>query len=92
MVVSAQRITVSTTAVALNTDADTVGGTKLVIRNTDATAANAVALGGATVTAGTGFELAGAGATITLELGLGEQVYAIRSTAADVVLSVLRIG
>ena len=93
MAVSAQRITVSTTAVALNTDADTVGGTTLVIKNMDATATNAVDLGPSTVAAGGGFEVAG-GAMITLELGIGDQVYAIRGTgaAADPVLSVLRIG
>lgn len=88
MAVSAQRITVSTAAVALNTDTDTVGGTTLVIKNTSANAAD---LGPSTVTATTGFDLA-AGATVTVELGLGEQLYAIRSAAADATLSVLRIG
>lgn len=88
MAVSAQRITVSTTAVALNTDTDTVGGTTLVIKNTSANAAD---LGPSTVAATTGFDLA-AGATVTVELGLGEQLYAIRSAAADATLSVLRSG
>jgi hypothetical protein len=72
----------------LNTDTDTVGGTTLVIKNTSANAAD---LGPSTVTATTGFDLA-AGATVTVELGLGEQLYAIRSAAADATLSVLRIG
>lgn len=88
MAVTAQRITVSTTAVALNTDADVIGGTKLVVKNTSANAAD---LGPAGVTAGTGFDLA-AGATVTLELGPGEQLYAIRSAAADATVAVLRAG
>ena len=88
MAVSAQRITVSTTAVALNTDTDSVGGTTLVVKNTSANAAD---LGPSTVTATTGFDLA-AGASVTVELGLGEQLYAIRSAAADATLSVLRLG
>jgi hypothetical protein len=89
MAVSAQRVTVSTTAVALNTDVDTRGGTTLVIKNTSANAAD---LGPSTVTAGTGLDLA-AGATVgPLELGPGEQLFAIRSAAADATVAVLRIG
>jgi hypothetical protein len=86
--VTAQRVTVSTTAAALNTDSDTRGGTTLVIKNTSANAAD---LGPSTVTASTGFDLA-AGATLTVELGPGEQLFAIRSAAADATLAVLRIG
>jgi hypothetical protein len=49
------------------------------------------AIGPATVTAGTGLDLA-AGATVTLKLKAGELVYAIRSAGADATISVLRIG
>jgi hypothetical protein len=85
MAVSAARVTVSTTAVALNTN-DT-GGSRLLIKNTDVT--NAVDLGTSTVTAGTGFPLA-AGVTVELDVDPGEVVSAIRSAGADVVLAVFR--
>lgn len=85
MAVSAQRITVSTTAVALNT-IDT-GGTRLVVKNTDAT--NGADLGASTVAAGSGFPLA-PGVTVTTPVDSGEVLYAIRSAGADVVLAVLR--
>lgn len=89
MAVTAQRVTVSTVAVALNTDTDTRGGTSLVVKNTSANAAD---LGPSTVTAGTGFDLA-AGATLgPVELGPGEVLYAIRSAAADATLAVVRMG
>lgn len=88
MALTAQRLTISTTAVALNTDADTRAGCTLVIKNTSANAAD---LGPAGVTATTGFDLA-AGATVTVELGPGEILHAIRSAAADATLAVLRIG
>jgi hypothetical protein len=52
------------------------------------TSANPADLGAATVTAGTGYSLP-AGATVQLTLNPGDQVYAIRSGAADAVLSVL---
>jgi len=89
MAVTFGRFTVSTTAVALNTETGAVAGTHLVVRNADET--NAVDLGGPTVTAGAGFALA-AGQSVTLDLAGGEQLYAIRSAAADVVLHVLRTG
>src|SRR2546428_9309842 len=57
MAVSAQRITVSTTAVALN--AASPAGQTLLLKNTSANAAD---LGAAGVTAGTGFHLAAGGA------------------------------
>lgn len=85
MAVSAARVTVSTSAVALNSA--TGGGSRLIVRNTDAT--NGVDIGASNVTAGTGYRLL-AGQTLTLELLGGEQFYAIRSAAADVVCDVLR--
>lgn len=84
MAVSAQRITVSSTAVALNS-ADTKGLT-LVIKNTSANAAD---LGPANVTAGAGFDLA-AGATITAFVRPGEVLFAIRSAGVDATIAVLR--
>lgn len=85
MSVTVNRVTVSTTAVALNAVGSS--GTTLKIKNTDAT--NAVDLGTSTVTAGTGYPLA-AGETITLDADPGDGVYAIRSAGADVVLAILR--
>lgn len=84
MVVSAQRFTVSTTAVALNTAA--TAGARLTVKNTSANAAD---LGSSAVAAGAGFDLA-AGATAVIELGPGDVLYGIRSAAADATLSVLR--
>lgn len=91
MAATSAQVTVSTTAVALNAaETDVVGGTVLYVKNTDAT--NGAALGGSAVTAGTGYRLP-AGITVgPLELPAGEQLYAIRSAAADVVLDVLRLG
>ncbi len=89
MAVTHARVTVSTVAVALNTESGATSGTKLVVKNIDST--NAADLGDSSVTAGNGFSLA-AGATVTVELAHGEQLYAIRSGAADVVLTVLRTG
>lgn len=90
MAITATRVTVSTTAVALNpAEADTVAGVKLVLKNTSANAAD---LGPSGVTAGAGFDLA-AGATVgPLELSAGEQLFAIRSAAADATIAVLRLG
>ncbi|MCY1141712.1 hypothetical protein OWR29_27255 [Actinoplanes sp. Pm04-4] len=86
MAVTAQRITASTTPVALNTAAGS--GERLIIKNTSANAAD---LGGPTVAAGAGFDLA-AGATVgPIDLDPGDVVYAIRSAAADATLSVLRV-
>lgn len=89
MAITAARVTVSTTAVALNVaEADVVSGSVLVLKNTSANAAD---LGPAGVTAAAGFDLA-AGATVTVELAAGDQLFAIRSAAADAVITVLRIG
>lgn len=86
MPLSAARVTASTTAVALNT-AHPTKPVKLFITNTSANAAD---LGTAAVAAGTGFSLP-ANATASIELEPGDVLYAIRSAAADAVLSVLRV-
>jgi hypothetical protein len=84
---TAARVTVAATAVALN--AASTAGQRLLIVNTDSTAANAADLGGPDVTAGAGAPLAG-GASLTVELAPGDVLYAIRSTANSPVLAVLR--
>ncbi len=89
MALTAERVTVSTTAVALN-GADTgPSGAGVTVKNTHAT--DALVLGGSDVTASTGFSLV-AGATITIPLTFGEQVYAIRGASADITAHVLRTG
>lgn len=75
MAATAERVTVSTTAVE-----------RLTLKNTSANAAD---LGASTVTAATGFDLA-AGATVSVELDPGDVLYAIRSAAADATIAVLR--
>jgi hypothetical protein len=77
-------VTVSTSAVALNT-AEDVGRT-LILKNTSANAAD---LGPAGVTAAGGFDLA-AGATVTVPLKPRDVLYAIRSGGADATIAVLR--
>lgn len=84
MAVTAARITVSTSAVALNTAS--TAGVQLTLKNTSANAAD---LGASTVAAGAGFDLA-SGATVTVDLGPGDVLYAIRSAAADATIAVLR--
>lgn len=84
MAVSAQRIVVSTTALALNTAS--TGGQRLKLKNTSANAAD---LGAAGVAAGAGFDLA-AGVTVDVQLSPNEVLFAIRSGAADAVIAVLR--
>lgn len=84
MAVTAARVTVSTTAVALNTSSS--GGMSLCIKNTSANAAD---LGATGVTATNGFDLA-AGATVTIDLRPGDVLFAIRSAAADATLAILR--
>lgn len=86
MALTAARVTVSTTAVALNT-AHPTKPTKMFITNTSANAAD---LGGSGVTAGAGFSLP-ANASASIELDPGDVLFAIRSAAADAVLSVLRV-
>lgn len=85
MSVTTARVTVSTTAVALN-PADEQGAL-LIVKNTSANAAD---LGPAAVTAAAGFDLA-AGATVTIQLDAGDVLYAIRSGASDATIAVLRL-
>jgi hypothetical protein len=88
--VQSARITVSTSAVALDAlETDAVAGTKVVVTNQDAT--NSVDLGDASVAAGAGYELK-AGKTVQIDLPKGEQLYAIRTGGADVRVDVLRAG
>jgi hypothetical protein len=88
MALTAARVTVSTSAVALNTAGQ--DGGYLVIKNLDGT--NGADLGTSAVTAGTGFPLPGAATpvAVTVFVKPGDVLYAIRSAGADVVLSVLR--
>lgn len=84
MAVSAARITVSTSAVALNTAS--TAGQRLTLKNTSANAAD---LGSSGVTATNGFDLA-AGATVTVEVAPGDVLFAIRSGGTDATIAVLR--
>ena len=84
MAISAQRITASTSAVALNS-ASTAGVT-LVITNTSANAAD---LGPSSVTAGAGYSLAG-NASVTVKVQPNDVLYAIRSGASDATLAIIR--
>lgn len=77
MAVSVERVTVETTAVALNPAG--TGGTILRIKN----GAAAIDLGGSGVTAGTGFEVAASG-EVTVELDSGDVLYAICATSSVV--------
>lgn len=90
MALNSEQVTVSTVAIALTAaETDTISGASVIVRNTDAT--NGVALGNGAVAAGTGYRLL-AGASVTVALRAGEQLYAIRTGAADVVVDVLRTG
>jgi hypothetical protein len=91
MAVSAARVTVSTSAVALNPAESGVAGGRLFVKNTAAVEADVLVLGASDVTASTGFALA-AGATLDLPYSYGERVYAIRGASADIVAHVLRLG
>ena len=86
MAVTAGRVAVSSTAVALNT-ASTDGG-RLILKNVSEPAAD-VDLGPVGVTAGAGFSLLD-GETVTIQVDPGEVVYAIRSAAVDASIAVLR--
>jgi hypothetical protein len=90
MAATSAQVLVSTTAVALNTDADTAAGTKMWVRNTHAT--DGVALGGSGVTAATGFRVAFGVTVGPIELAGGEQLFAIRTGTNDVTVDVLRLG
>jgi hypothetical protein len=76
MAVTAQRVSVGTTATALNT-ASTAGAT-LTIRN----GATAIDLGPSTVTTGQGYSLA-ASAVVTVEVDGGDQLYAITGVGSS---------
>lgn len=84
--ISASRVTVAATAVALNTAS--TSGQRLVITNTESTATTAIDLGDADVAATEGFPLAG-GDTVTVELAPGDVLYAIRSTSTSAAVAVL---
>lgn len=86
------RVPVGAVPVSL-TPADTGPvGRRVVVRNTNATAANSVSLGGtSSVTAGNGFLLSG-GAQLVLPLSSGEELWAVRGGASDVVVHLLRLG
>ena len=89
MAVSAERVTVSTTAVALNPAESGVAGGRLFVKNTHAS--DALVLGASDVTPSTGFALA-FGVTLEIPYSYGERVYAIRGASADIVAHVLRLG
>lgn len=84
MSISSGRVTVGTTATALNTK-DTAGN-YLVIKNPSD--GSDVDLGGSAVTSGGGFLLA-AGDSVTVSLDSGDILYGI--AAADAEISVLRL-
>lgn len=84
MAVTAARVTVGTSAVALNTAS--VGGQTLVIKNVGATLA--ADLGPSSVTSGGGFEVATA-AVVTVEVDAGDVLFAI-SSSTGTTLAVLR--
>lgn len=87
MAISSAQVAVATSAVALNpAESDTVGGTTLILKAVTAD----VALGASNVTTATGLVLTAGGSPITVELGFGEQLYAICATSATV--HVLRLG
>lgn len=89
MALTAERVTVSTVAVALiGLESGAVSGGALLVKNASA---NEAALGDSGVTASTGFRLP-AGTTIQLNLPSGEQIYAIRTGGTDAVLDVIRTG
>lgn len=77
MAISAARVTVATTAVALNTASSS--GQVLLITNGSA----AVDLGDDTVASGAGYEVAASG-TVTVDIKPGDVLYAICGTTSDV--------
>lgn len=87
MAVTSAQVAVATSAVALNpVETDTAGGTKLLIKAITAD----VAIGPAGVTMINGLVVTAGGLPITVELGYGEQLFAICATSATV--HVLRLG
>jgi hypothetical protein len=92
MALTAERVTVSTVAVALN-GADTgPSGGGLLVRAVGTGGTNDADLGASTVTAGTGFLLVAGGSAVQVNLAAGEQLYAIRTGGADATLHVIRTG
>jgi hypothetical protein len=89
MAVSAERVTVSTTAVALHPAESGISGGRLLIRNTHAS--DGLVLGASDVTGSTGFTLE-AGEVLDIDYSGGERIYAIRGASADIVAHVLRLG
>jgi hypothetical protein len=87
-----KRVTVAVTPTKLNSASSGPGdptvGSSLTVRNRDASAS--VYLGGSTVATGTGFELL-AGESLPMDVGRGEDVYAI-CAASTVVCHVLEVG
>lgn len=89
MAMTAAQVVVGSTVAFLNsTETDTVSGSTLIVKNTHAT--DALILGPVSVTAGTGFSLA-AGATLTVRLGYGDVLWAIRGGSNDITAHVLRL-
>lgn len=87
MAVSAQQVTVGTSATQLSVaDTDAISGESLAIYNGSG---STVYLGGSGVTTGAGFPLA-TGTTLTVDLTPGSSLYAI--AASSVTISVLAVG
>jgi hypothetical protein len=86
MAVTAARIKVSSTEVALNT-ADAAAST-LTVRNGSWVGSDIVVLGPSGVAVGSGFDLRG-GEMAVIPLQANDVVYAIRGTPTDVLVSVL---
>jgi hypothetical protein len=86
MAVSAERVTVSTTAVALQPAESGVAGGRLFVKNAGA---EDLVLGAADVTTSSGFALA-AGGTLEIPYSYGERIYAVCATS--VTAHVLRLG
>jgi hypothetical protein len=77
MTLNARRVSVGIAAIRLDSaDADSRADKSIAITNAGAAA---VDLGGSDVTSGAGYSLA-AGATITLDLGSSEQLFAIAAS------------
>jgi archaellum component FlaG (FlaF/FlaG flagellin family) len=78
MAVSAQRVSVTSTPVALNTAS--TAGLVLLVKNVGAAA---VDLGASSVASGAGFDLA-ASATVEVSLDPGDVLYAVTGTTSTV--------
>lgn len=79
MAVTAARVTVGSSAVALNTA--TTAGMTLLVKNAGGT--NTANLGPSDVTDGGGYTL-GTGETVTVEVDAGSVLYAISASGTDV--------